>query len=218
VSAGHDVTGDVAGRLADQLTFLVEVDALKSVVRRNYVADGSRRENTAEHSWTLALMAAVLAEHAGEPVDVGRVVRMVVIHDIVEVDAGDTSIYDEAGLATKADREAAAADRLFGLLPAGQGAEFRALWDEFESGAGPDARFARSLDRFAGFLLNHESGGRAWREHGVTADRVADRLRMVGEGSATLLAEGRRRLVDAVATGLLPEGPVLDPPAGAPTD
>jgi putative hydrolase of HD superfamily len=205
--------GGEAGRLADQLAFLVEVDALKSVVRRNHLADGSRRENTAEHSWTLALMAAVLAEHADEPVDVGRVMRMVVIHDIVEVDAGDTYIYDDAGLATKADREAAAAERLFGLLPAGQGTEFRALWEEFEAGASPDARFARALDRFAGFLLNHESGGLTWREHGVTADRVADRMRAVGDGSSALLAEGRRRLDDAVARGLLPAGPPPVPSA-----
>jgi putative hydrolases of HD superfamily len=204
--------GDAVERLAAQVGFVLEVDRLKSVLRRGYVADGSRYENSAEHSWTLALMAMVLAEHAAEPVDVGTVLRMVVIHDIVEVDAGDTYIYDDAGLATKADREAAAAERLFGLLPAGQGTEFRALWEEFGAGASPDARFARSLDRFAGFLLNHESGGLTWREHGVTADRVADRMRAVGEGSSALLAEGRRRLDDAVARGLLPAGPPPVPP------
>ena len=129
---------DGPARLADQLGFLLEVDRLKSVLRRGYVADGSRRENTAEHSWTLALMAIVLAEHATEPVDVARVVRMVVIHDLVEVDAGDTYVYDEAARASKDERERAAADRLYGLLPAGQGAELRALWDEFEHGVTAD--------------------------------------------------------------------------------
>ena len=176
---------EAAARLADQLGFLLEVDRLKSVIRRGYVADGSRRENTAEHSWTLALMAIVLAEHAAEPVDVATVVRMVVIHDLVEVDAGDTYVYDDAGRASKDAREQAAADRLYGLLPADQGAELRALWDEFEHGTSAEARFARSVDRFAGFLLNHASGGLAWRENGITADRVhavnaGDRRRLAG--------------------------------------
>ena len=194
-------------RLAEQLAFLVEVDKLKSVVRRNYLADGSRRENTAEHSWTLALMAVVLAEHAAEPVDVGTVMRMVVVHDLVEVDAGDTYVYDEAGKLTQHDRERAAAERIFGLLPGDQGAQLRAVWDEFEDGTSAEARFARTLDRLAGFLLNHESGGIAWREHGVTADRVADRLRTVDEGAPTLGAEARRRLAAAVAAGTLPAAP-----------
>ena len=199
-----DPPGD---RLAEQMAFLVEVDRLKSVVRRNYLADGSRRENTAEHSWTLALMAVVLAEHAAEPVDVGTVMRMVVLHDLVEVDAGDTSIYDEVGRLTQQDRERAAAERIFGLLPGGQGDDLRATWDEFEAGNSAEARFARSLDRLAGFLLNLESGGIAWREHGVTADRVADRLQMVDEGAPALAAEARRRLAEAVAAGTLPPGP-----------
>jgi 5'-deoxynucleotidase YfbR-like HD superfamily hydrolase len=188
-------------RLADQVGFLLEADKLKSVLRRNYLADASRRENTAEHSWTLALMALVLAEHAAEPVDVAAVVRMVVLHDLVEVDAGDTSVYDEAGQASQAEREARAADRLYGLLPDGQGAELRAVWDEFEHGTSAEARFARSLDRFAGFLLNQSSGGLAWREQGVTADRVAERCAAVAEGAPALGDELRRRLVEAVAAG-----------------
>jgi putative hydrolase of HD superfamily len=198
---------DGPARLADQLGFLLEVDRLKSVLRRGYVADGSRRENTAEHSWTLALMAIVLAEHATEPVDVARVVRMVVIHDLVEVDAGDTYVYDEAARASKDERERVAADRLYGLLPAGQGAELRALWDEFEHGAGADARFARSVDRFAGFLLNHASGGMAWREHGVTADRVHAVNEEIDRGSPTLWAEVQRRLADALERGWIDPGP-----------
>ena len=197
----------VTGRLAEQLAFVIEADKLKSVVRRNDLADGSRRENTAEHSWTLALMAVVLAEHAAEPVDVAAVVRMVVVHDLVEIDAGDTDVYDDGGRATQAEREARAADRLFSLLPADQGAGLRAVWDEFEHGTTAEARFARSLDRLAGFLLNEVSGGRSWRERGVTADRVAQRCATVGEGAPNLGAELLRRLAAAVARGDLPAQP-----------
>jgi putative hydrolases of HD superfamily len=201
------VSSAPADRLADQLAFLLEADGLKSVLRRNYLADASRRENTAEHSWTLALMALVLAEHAAEPVDVAAVVRMVVLHDLVEVYAGDTSVYDDANLAGQAERERRAADRLYALLPAGQGAELRAAWEEFEHGTGPDATFARSLDRFAGFLLNESSGGIACRDQGVTADRVAARCARVAEGAPALGDELLRRLADAVARGDIPAGP-----------
>jgi putative hydrolases of HD superfamily len=200
-----------ADRLADQLRFVVEVDRLKSVLRRGYLADGSRRENSAEHSWTLALMALVLAEHAAEPVDVATVVRMVVIHDIVEVDAGDTYVYDDAGQTTKAEREARAADRLFGLLPRDQAADLRALWDEFEDGTTPEARFARSLDRFAGFLLNHESDGRSWRENDVTADMVVARNRPIAAGAPALWDEVRTRIDDALDRGLLDPGTGVRP-------
>jgi putative hydrolase of HD superfamily len=198
-------------RLAAQVGFLLEVDRLKSVLRRGYVADGSRRENTAEHSWTLALMALVLAEHAAEPVDTATVVRMVVIHDIVEVDAGDTYIYDQAGRAGEIEREQRAAERLFGLLPADQGAELRSLWDEFEAGTSPEARFARSLDRFAGFLLNHASGGRSWRENGVRADMVHEVNQAIEVGSPTLWDEVRLRLADAQARGWIEPGGPGDP-------
>ncbi|HEX5945286.1 MAG TPA: HD domain-containing protein [Acidimicrobiales bacterium] len=194
-------------RLADQVAFVLEVDRLKSVLRRGYLAEGSRLENTAEHSWTLALMALVLAEHAAEPVDVARVMKMVVIHDIVEVDAGDTYVYDQAARADKVAREERAADRLFGLLPPDQCAEVRALWDEFEAAASADARFARSLDRFAGFLLNHASGGRSWREHGVTADMVFGVNQVIGEGAPALWDDVQARLADAEARGWIDPGP-----------
>jgi putative hydrolase of HD superfamily len=207
-----DPAGDAAGaaRLAEQLGFVLEVDRLKSVVRRGYVADGSRRENTAEHSWTLALMAIVLAEHAAEPVDVARVVRMLVLHDLVEVDAGDTYVYDDAGAVTKEAREQAAADRLYGLLPPEQGAELRAVWDEFEHGTSAEARFARSVDRFAGFLLNHASGGLAWRENDVSADRVHRVNAAIDAGSPVLWGEVQRRLADAARRGWLAPGPATD--------
>ncbi|MGH9234742.1 MAG: HD domain-containing protein [Acidimicrobiales bacterium] len=194
-------------RLAAQVAFVLEVDRLKSVLRRGRLADGSRYENSAEHSWTLALMAMVLAEHAAEPVDVGTVVRMVVVHDIVEVHAGDTYVYDEAGRADKAAREQQAADRIFALLPPDQAAEVRALWDEFEDGGSPEARFARSLDRFAGFLLNHASGGGTWRENGVTADRVYARNEEIDAGAPPLWHEVQRRLAGALAAGWLDPGP-----------
>jgi putative hydrolase of HD superfamily len=206
---------DARARLADQLGFVLEVDRLKSVLRRGYVADGSRRENTAEHSWTLALMAFVLAEHAAEPVDVATVVRMVVIHDLVEVDAGDTYVYDDAGRAAQEAREQDAADRLYGLLPGDQGADLRALWDEFEHGTSPEARFARSVDRFAGFLLNHASLGRSWRENGVTADRVHTVNQAIEAGSPTLWAEVQRRLAGALDRGWLEPGPAT-PASGQP--
>jgi putative hydrolase of HD superfamily len=199
-------------RLRAQLAFVVEVDALKSVLRRNDVADSSRRENTAEHSWSVALMAMVLAEHADEPVDVGTVVRMAVVHDLVEVDAGDTYIYDEAAMHGQEARERGAADRIFGLLPADQGRALRALWEEFETGTTAEARFARAVDRMAGFLLNHASGGRSWQEHGVTADRVGDRLATVRPGSPALHAEATRMLAVAVGEGLLGSGPEAPAP------
>jgi putative hydrolase of HD superfamily len=200
--------GDAVERLAAQVDFVLEVDRLKSVLRRGYVADGSRYENSAEHSWTLALMAMVLSEHAAEPVDVGTVLRMVVIHDIVEVDAGDTYVYDDAGRAGKEQLEQQAADRLFALLPPDQCAEVRALWDEFESAGTPEARFARSLDRFAGFLLNHASAGASWRENGITADRVFARNQEIDAGGPALWGEVRRRLAEAVAEGwILPGEP-----------
>ena len=208
------MSDDAVARLADQLAFVLEVDRLKGVERRGYVADGSRRENTAEHSWTLALLALLLAEHAAEPVDVATVVRMVVIHDIVEVDAGDTYVYDVAGRAAKDAREEAAADRLYGLLPGDQGAELRALWDEFEHGTSAEARFARSLDRFAGFLLNHASGGVSWREHGITADRVHAVNRVIDAGAPPLWDEVRRRLADAVDRGWIDRGDTAGDAAG----
>lgn len=193
----------VGDRLARQVAFLLEADRLKSVVRRGYVADGSRHENSGEHSWTLALMAIVFAEHAAEPIDVGRVLRMVIVHDLVEIDAGDTYVYDDAGKATQAEREVAAADRIFALLPDTQATELRAAWDEFEHGTTAEARFARSVDRYAGFLLNDASGGRSWRENGVTADRVFARNEMIGDGAPALWDEVLRRLDDARASGRL---------------
>jgi putative hydrolase of HD superfamily len=204
------MTGD---RLNDQIRFILEIDKLKGVLRRTYLADGSRRENSAEHSWHVAMMAMVLAEHANEPVDVGRVVRMLLVHDIVEVDAGDTFVYDTVGAESKADRERRAADRIFGLLPTEQGSDVRALWEEFEAARTPDARFAAALDRMMPVLHNVHTGGRAWRENSVTADMVIGRNRRIADGSRTLWEYVRGLIERAVERGHL--APPHEPGPGA---
>ena len=190
--------------LTRQLAFLLEADRLKRIERMTLLADGSRRENSAEHSWHLALFALVLTERADEPVDPWRVMAMLVLHDLVEIDAGDTFAYDDAGHETKAEREAAAADRLFGLLPDGQGRALRSLWDEFEAAASAEARFAHALDRLQPVVLNHARGGGPWLEHGVSVDRVLARNRPIADGLATLWAEAERRIRELEAQGLFP--------------
>ena len=158
------------------LAFFMELDLLKGVERRNHLADGSRRENTAEHSWHLGMAALVFAGQATEAVDVGRAVAMALTHDIVEIDAGDTFAYDQGDhLASKEAREQAAADRIFGLLPATTGAFLRELWDEYERGDTPEARYVMAIDRMAPMLLNLAEGGTTWREHGITRERVIAR-------------------------------------------
>ena len=154
----------------------MELDALKNVQRRNRLADGSRCENTAEHSWHLGMAAIVFAPFAVEPVDVSKAVAMAMAHDIVEIDAGDTFAYDQGDdAASKEAREQEAADRLFGLLPDAHGTYLRALWDEYERGDTPEARYVMAIDRMAPMLLNIAEGGTTWREHGITPDRVVER-------------------------------------------
>jgi putative hydrolase of HD superfamily len=173
-------------RLSRQLDFLIEIDRLKQVLRRSPLVDGSRVENSAEHSWHLAMMALVLAEYSNEPVDVNRVVKMVLVHDIVEIDAGDTYAYDTNGNQDKVERELRAADRLFGLLPADQTRELRDLWDEFEARRTAEARFANALDRLMPLLHNYLNEGRVWQANHVTADQIRRRMAPVAEGSAML--------------------------------
>ncbi|MBN1461659.1 MAG: HD domain-containing protein [Armatimonadetes bacterium] len=200
-------SGDVGERLAQQLEFLVEIDKAKGILRRSYLMDQSRRENDAEHSWHIALMALVLCEHAAEPVDVTRVVKMLLVHDLVEIDAGDIAVYDldEENQRRKDEQEQAAADRIFGLLPAEQGAEFRALWEEFEARETPEARFARALDRFQPMLQNYHTAGRTWQEVGVGADRVvALNQPILADGAPALEQYALRMLADAVEKGYLP--------------
>lgn len=192
-------------RLQSQLAFIMEADRLKQVLRRNYLIDGARRENTAEHSWHLTLAVWMLAEHANEPIDVMHVIKMLLVHDIVEIDAGDTFAYDTAAHSDKDDREQRAADRIFGLLPADQRDELRALWDEFEALATPEARFARAVDIFMPMMHNSQSEGRGWRDNGVTSASVFKRQDYIRAASDELWQLARRLVTEAVEKGYLPE-------------
>ncbi|MBI5381116.1 MAG: HD domain-containing protein [Opitutae bacterium] len=193
-----------AMRLARQVEFIVEVDKLKEIFRQTVVTGSRRAENDAEHSWHLCLCVLVLAEHANTPnLDVLRVLKMVILHDLVEIDAGDTFAYDTARMANQHEREARAADRIFGLLPPDQAADFRALWDEFEARATPEARFAAAMDRFQPMLLNVRTQGHAWRKHGVTSDRVIARNQHIADGAAPVWEYAAAMIANAVREGHL---------------
>ena len=197
-----------ADRLEQQIAFIVEIDRLKTVIRQNYLADGSRRENTAEHSWHVTLMAMILSEHAAEPVDRARVLELLLVHDLVEIDAGDTFAYDSVGEQSKAAREQAAAERIFGLLPAAQAERLRAAWDEYEASETPEARFALSLDRLMPMIHNSLTEGRAWQANGVTADKVRHRAESISRGAPALGALANKLIDSSVAAGFLadPQG------------
>jgi putative hydrolase of HD superfamily len=190
-------------RLERQLRFLTEIDKLKSVERMISVIGGARRENSAEHSWHMATMAPLLAEYAPEGVDVLRAQRMMLIHDVVEIDAGDTFAFDAVAAQDQHQREQVAAARLFGLLPADQAEELRALWDEFERGETPEARFAVALDRFQGLLMNRGNQGGTWLIHGITREQVLKRMAPIREGAPALWAVVLRTLDEV---GLRAEG------------
>ncbi|MGW4378733.1 HD domain-containing protein [Kitasatospora sp. NPDC004531] len=187
--------GGIDARLRAQLTFLVEIDRLKTVLRQSPLVAADRRENDAEHSWHLAMMVTVLAEYADEPIDVGHTVQLVLLHDLVEIYAGDTPLYDTAAGVDQAERESVAADELFGLLPKDQARWLRELWDEFEARRTPEARFAKAMDRLQPLLLNWMAQGGTWRTPGVTADDVRARKAVIGDASAALWEAGRR-LID----------------------
>jgi 5'-deoxynucleotidase YfbR-like HD superfamily hydrolase len=191
-----------------QVGFLLEADRLKTVLRQSTLTDRSRRENSAEHSWHLALMALVLAEHAPPGTDLGRVMAMVVLHDLVEIDAGDLSVYaPEADQARQRQAERAAADRIFALLPPGQASALRALWDEFEERTTAEARFARALDRLQPMLINMMTGGGTWRSSSVTADQALARVVLIEDGSPSLGAYARDMIDRAVERGILAPPP-----------
>ena len=173
-------------RLEKQIRFIVEADKVKNIFRQTYLADGKRKENDAEHSWHLAMMAVLLQEHMKEKADLAKVMTMVLIHDLVEIDAGDTYAYDEKGARTKREREVKAADRIFGLLPEDQGTYFRELWEEFEAYETPEAKFAHLLDNFQPLLLNDASGGKSWKEHGVHRAQPMKRNERIPETSETV--------------------------------
>lgn len=188
---------DQMERLDRQFAFLREIDKEKEITRQNYLASGSRREGDAEHAWHLAVMALLLAEYAEEEVDLLRVVSMVLIHDLVEIDAGDTYVYDAAGVSTQRERELAAADRIFALLPGDQGKKMRALWDEFEARETPEAKFARTLDCIQPNMLNDASQGKSWLEHGIRLSQVLRRNQRAGEGSRMLWDYARTHFVES---------------------
>jgi putative hydrolases of HD superfamily len=193
--------------LDSQLRFLSEADQLKTVLRQSTLIDVSRQENSAEHSWHLALMALVLQGHAPAGTDISRVVAIVLLHDLVEIDAGDLFLYaGEEAQARQEVAERAAADRIFALLPAPQAATFRALWDEFEERRTQEAKFARALDRLQPMLVNYQTGGGTWLAHGVTADQVLLRVALIEDGSATLGEYARDLVARSVARGFLAPG------------
>lgn len=192
-------------RLQQQIQFIIEIDKLKGILRQTLIMDGSRNENDAEHSWHLAVMAVLFAEYATtRNLDLLKTLKMLLIHDLVEIDAGDTFCYDEKANADKAERELIAADRLFGLLPDDQAREFRALWEEFEARQTGEAVFAASLDRMHPIIHNYMTGGHAWQKHGVTSDRVYARNAIVERGAPELWEYVKHIVEDAVAKGFLP--------------
>ena len=192
-------------RLSQQIAVIIEIDKLKSVLRQTLITDGSRRENSAEHSWHLAVMAPLLAEYAPEPVDVNRALRMLLVHDIVEIDAGDTFAYDTQGNESKAERELQAADRIFGLLPEDQQRDYRALWEEFELRDTPDARFANALDRLQPLLNNYRTQGGTWRIHKLNRAQVVKRMEPIREFLPSVYPIVEQYLSDACARGWLEE-------------
>ncbi len=193
-------------RFRQQLEFIVEIDKLKQVYRQTYLTDGLRKENDAEHSWHLALMSILLAEHAlHQDLDVTRVLKMVLIHDIVEIDAGDTYCYDQELRVASAAREQKAAQRLFGLLPKDQALEFKELWEEFEQRQTPEAGFAAALDRFQPLLHNYVTKGKSWLEHGITSEQIMFRNKTIADGSAVLWNYARELIQKALEKGYLDE-------------
>lgn len=189
----------ISERLERQVRFILEVDQLKEIFRQTLCIQSRRPENDAEHSWHLCLAVIVLAEHANDPkLDVLRVLKMVIVHDLVEIDAGDTYAYDSAAQATQHEREVKAAERVFGLLPEDQAKEFRALWDEFEERATAEAQFANAVDRFQPMLLNWKTEGVTWQSHGVGAAQVRKRMAPVAEGAQALHDYTEHLITDAL--------------------
>ena len=208
-------------RLARQLAFIAEIDRLKHVLRQTRLMDGSRRENDAEHSWHLAMMALVLAEHAPPGTDMARVVAMLLVHDLVEIDAGDTFLFDAAAVLDQAEREARAADRIFALLPHDQAQDMRALWEEFEARATAEARFARALDRLQPQMHNHQTDGGTWRRAAVTPEAararsvavIADGAPRLARFAESLVADGERRGYFDPSSAVTTEAGTAIPPA-----
>lgn len=173
-------------RLKQQLDFALEIDKEKNIFRQTHLSGHGRNENDAEHAWHMAIMAYLLKEYANEPVDIAKVMLMCLIHDIVEIDAGDTYAYDEDAKKTQREREVKAADRIFGLLPEKQGKEFRALWEEFEAQETAESKFARTMDNIQPIMLNAATDGKAWEEHDVHIEQILNRNRNTSKGSEAI--------------------------------
>ncbi len=191
-------------RLERQLAFALALDGEKNVLRQTHLSGGGRRENDAEHAWHMAVMAWLLREYADEPVDLGRVMLLCLIHDVVEIEAGDTYAYDEVGRQTQRAKEEAAKEKLFSILPEDQYRELSDLFEEFEAGQTPEARFARAMDNFQPLLLNDSNDGGDWKEHGVTAQQVYARQKGTKGGSHRLYAHTLELLQKHIQRGNLP--------------
>ena len=193
-------------RIAKQIAFALELDKEKSVFRQTHLSGHGRNENDAEHAWHMAIMAYLLKEYSNEPVDIARVMIMCLIHDVVEIDAGDTYAYDSEGLATQKAREDAAKERIFSLLPEDQKQEFTAIFDEFEANETPEAKFAHSMDNFQPLILNNSNGGGDWKEHNVTAKKVYGRQSKTKEGSEKIFEITDKIIQENIRKGSLAEG------------
>jgi putative hydrolase of HD superfamily len=191
-------------RFKSQIEFILEIDKLKNILRRTTLLDRSRQENSAEHSWHIALILLVLSEYADEDnLDLLRVIKLLLAHDLVEIDAGDTYCYDDIGGQDQKAREMKAADRIFSILPADQTDAFRALWDEYEAKDTPESRFANALDRLQPFLHNYFTRGHSWQKHGIRRKQVLARMQPVDDGSRLLWDYVSGLIDDAVEKGYL---------------
>ena len=189
--------------LIRQVEFIKEIDKLKFIQRKTKLIGSNRHENDAEHSWHLAMMTLVLAQHADKPVNILRVLKMVLIHDLVEIDAGDTFIYDTEKNHTNTDQERLAAKRIFGILPDHQAEEFMAIWEEFELGTSDDAKFARAMDRFEPLLQNTSNDGGTWAEFNVPYEKVYQKKKVIKEGSASIWNYAEHLINESVEKGIL---------------
>lgn len=189
--------------LHHQIAFIKEIDRLKYIYRKTKLFHSDRPENDAEHSWHLAVMAIILAQHANEAIDILKVVKMLLIHDIVEIDAGDTFLYDTQKNHTNTEEELAAAQRIFGLLPTEQAEEFIAIWQEFEAGESAEAMFAKSMDRLEPLLQNHSNEGGTWKEFQVPFEKVYEKKRSIAKGSHRIWEYAKHLLAESVEKGFL---------------
>lgn len=192
--------------LVKQIEFIKEIDKVKYIQRKTKLFNSDRNENDAEHSWHLAMMALVLAEHSNVPVDLLKVIKMVLIHDIVEIDAGDTFIYDTEKSHSNSDEERLAAQRIFGMLPKEQAEELIAIWEEFEAGITNEAKFARTMDRLEPLLQNTSNKGGTWSEFGVNYEKVHEKKSIMKEGSENIWSYAKELINESVKNGILKKG------------